>query len=465
MALFDYANEDALWGHTIDQGDMPTEFVDPRAAQPQGLPIQAQAAPQAAPAQPGLDWDKIITGGAGAILAGLGAGRGDYMAGPRMMQFQQQMEASKRDAAMKQEAFGMEKEKFQMSKGAAERRAKATDDLRAAFNPEEFAKDPAGAMRKLMPHMIDVDPEKLPSLIGAYNKIQDDENEKAAAQQLGALVQAATGPDGTLDPAKFMAGLSKIPSPTVAKLAKDFYPLMTAQQGEKRIAQADERQAKLDRERTVDNQRQDARNAQLASQFQQGLNQTAQIQGNIESRFNRRIDLEEEKARRVTPAQTKTVTGNRQAIAIIDDFEKSHDELMTETKGKVSAVFKGALTKNQKAKTFADITSITGNTPAEQKFAAEYNALIGSLKTLTDEVGVLTDQDAVRILNSFDPAVTPAQFKANLKARRKVHDRNISVNLESLEGAGKDVSRLRQQEERKHNQPAPGASGWSIRPK
>jgi hypothetical protein len=104
-----------------------------------------------------------------------------------------------------------------------------------------------------------------------------------------------------------------------------------------------------------------------------------------------------------------------------------------------------------------------GRTPAEIKLAAKYNALVSNLRSLTNEVGVMTDQDAVRILGSFDPAQDRKQVVANIDARRKSHERTYSTNLEDLTAMGKDVSKF--QQPTGPAKPAAAAGGWSIRPK
>ena len=167
-----------------------------------------------------------------------------------------------------------------------------------------------------------------------------------------------------------------------------------------------------------------------------------------ESRFQRslekqdeRLELSERKARMLLPSQQKILTGNRTAIKTIDNYEKAFDDYIKESKGGAfSDMVRGGIAKNLTAQRAADLVFIEGRTPAEKKFAAEYNAMIGSVKSLTDEVGVLTDLDVPRIMGSFNPAVERGQFKANISARRRLHQRTIDTNLEDFQAMGKDIS-------------------------
>jgi hypothetical protein len=117
-----------------------------------------------------------------------------------------------------------------------------------------------------------------------------------------------------------------------------------------------------------------------------------------EARLQRRLDLTEEQQKRLTPQQVGKVTADKTAIATINDYEAAYNDFVKENKGVASTVLKASLAKNQGAQTIAEVTGIDGSTPAEKKLSAKYTALVGSLKSLTNEVGVLTDQDALRIL-------------------------------------------------------------------
>ena len=156
-----------------------------------------------------------------------------------------------------------------------------------------------------------------------------------------------------------------------------------------------------------------------------------------------RLRLQEEQQKRLLPSQQKILTGNRTAIKAIDDYAQGYEEFIKESKGStLSDVFRGAIAKNKNAQRAADLVTAQGRSPAEVKLAAKYNGLVGNIRSLTDEVGVLTDIDAIRIMGSFDPSLDRAQVRANLAARRKTHERTISTALEDYQAIGKDVSKF-----------------------
>lgn len=158
-----------------------------------------------------------------------------------------------------------------------------------------------------------------------------------------------------------------------------------------------------------------------------------------EARRRQEEDRRERQQRRLTPVQERELSAMRNSVDMIDSYQKAHDDLMKETKGKVSAVLKGALAKNSKATTLAQITNISGNTPAEREFAAQFNSMFANIRQMANEPGVMTEQDAVRLLQSYDPATTPEQFRANVSARRKVQTGLLNRRTENLREMGKDV--------------------------
>src|SRR3990167_6791902 len=138
---------------------------------------------------------------------------------------------------------------------------------------------------------------------------------------------------------------------------------------------------------------------------------TEQNQGRLAGQFaqnlamqEKRLTQSEEKMRMLLPSQQKILTGNRTAIKTIDNYEKAFNEYIKESGGgALSDIIRGGIAQNLNAQRAADLVFIQGRTPAEKKFAAEYNAMVGSVKSLTDEVGVLTDLDVPRIMGSFNP--------------------------------------------------------------
>lgn len=180
-----------------------------------------------------------------------------------------------------------------------------------------------------------------------------------------------------------------------------------------------------------------AKEDRLASQFGVAMSKADQRI----AQTDQRIALQEEQQRRILPSQQKVITGNKAAIATVNNYEKAYDEYIKESKGgALSDIIRGGIAKNLTAQRATDLVTIEGRTPAEKRLAAEYNAMIGSIKQLTDEPGVMTDADVPRIMGSFNPAVERGQFKANIQARRKIHQRAIDTQLEDLQAMGKDVS-------------------------
>ena len=156
-----------------------------------------------------------------------------------------------------------------------------------------------------------------------------------------------------------------------------------------------------------------------------------------------RIRVQEEQQRRLLPSQQKQLTGDRTAMKTIDDYKQAYENFVKESKGgTLSDIFRGTIAKNKTMQKVDDLVTAQGRTPAEIELAGKYNALIGNLRNLTNEVGVLTDMDAIRILGSFDPGQDRRQVIANINARRKSHERSYNTQLEDLQAIGKDVSRF-----------------------
>ena len=193
-------------------------------------------------------------------------------------------------------------------------------------------------------------------------------------------------------------------------------------------------------------------NIEVKRREDERIAQTGEKEGRLAGQFaqnlamqERRLSQSEEKMRMLLPSQQKILTGNRTAIKTIDNYEKAFDDYVKESKGgTLSDLIRGGIVRNLNAQRAADLVFIEGRTPAEKTLAAEYNAMIGSVKSLTDEVGVLTDLDVPRIMGSFNPMVERGQFKANIAARRRMHQRSIDTSLEDYQAMGKDVSKFLQ---------------------
>lgn len=172
------------------------------------------------------------------------------------------------------------------------------------------------------------------------------------------------------------------------------------------------------------------REGRLAGQFAQSIGMQ-----------EKRLALQEEQQRRLLPSQQKTLTSNKVAMETIDEFSSAYEDFIKESGGgPLSDMIRGGIAKNMNAQRAQDLVTVSGRTPAEKKLAARYNAIIGNIRNLTDEVGVLTDIDANRILGSFNPAQDKEQVRANLQARRQSHERTYNAQIQDYQAMGKDVS-------------------------
>jgi hypothetical protein len=210
-------------------------------------------------------------------------------------------------------------------------------------------------------------------------------------------------------------------------------------------------------------ERQDAIETRSLRSQEQSARQFQQAQSATESRFqqslevrDRAFDEQQRKNSMLLPSQQKVLTGNRTSIKTIDNYEKAFDDFIKDSKGgALSDMIRGGIAKNLTAQRAADLVFIEGRTPAEKKFAAEYNSMIGSVRSLTDEVGVLTNEDIPRIMGSFNPGVERGQFKANVAARRRTHQRVIDTALEDYQAMGKDISKFLEQGTRTQSREVP----------
>jgi hypothetical protein len=435
----------------------PKEFINPTGlANPDMLAAPTMTATAADSG--GMDWNKIVQGIAMAGMAGISAGRGDTMAGMRMTQLMQENERRNQDQKLQQETHTLNKEKHELTIGELRKK----DTARAAIRDidmEEFGKDPSGAMLKMMPHLIDLNPDAATSVFAAAVKAKGDEKASQAAFKAGKLIEAATEEDGTINTRKVAAGLATISDPEVTKAIKAYEGLINEQGREKRATETNDRliqnQKDSNEKFLISQDRLRDSMAQQAAQFQQGqANQTMRFnaaQEGMERRLNERLAIQKEQYEKATPSQIKDITAHQKVITVINDYEAAYNDLMKETKGQLSAMFKGSLAQHRRAKSIYDLFDsggkplpLTGGTEAEKNFAAKYTSIMGNLRSITDEVGVLTDIDAARNLGVFDPSVAPGQVKANLNAARQVRQRNLEVTLDTMEASGKNVSKLRE---------------------
>jgi hypothetical protein len=440
----------------------PTEFINPTGqANPDMMSNPALAAPTMTPTAAdsgGMDWNKIVQGIAMAGLSGISAGQGDHMAGMRMSQLMQENERRNQDQKMQQEAHTLNKEKHELTIGELRKKDAARAAIRN-IDMDDFGKDPSGAMLKMMPHLIDLNPDAAASVFGAVVKAKGDEKASQAAFKAGKLIEAATEEDGTINTRKVAAGLATISDPEVTKAIKAYEGLINEQGREKRATETNDRliqnQKDSNEKFLISNDRlRDSMKQQvdLFNQAEAGRDRRSlQARIDMEDRLDKRLQLTKEQYERATPSQIKDITAHQKVITVINDYESAYNDLMKETKGQLSAMFKGSLAQHRRAKSIYDlfdsggkILPLTGGTDAEKNFAAKYTSIMGNLRSITDEVGVLTDIDAARNLGVFDPSVAPGQVKANLNAARQVRQRNLEVTLDTMEASGKNVSKLRE---------------------
>jgi hypothetical protein len=176
----------------------------------------------------------------------------------------------------------------------------------------------------------------------------------------------------------------------------------------------------------------------------------------VQDRFDRNFG-------KLSVNQTKTLSQNETAIAAIDSFANAFEDFASKSGGAASDMLRGAIAKNANAQRVQDLVTVQGRTPEERRLAAKYNTIVGNIKQLTDEAGVLTDTDAQRILRSFDISLHPDQVRENLKARKESHSLTFNTTVDSIAKSGKDVSRYQKYELPKPAQSAPAASGGRVK--
>ncbi|MGH9876242.1 MAG: hypothetical protein ACRD5H_01265, partial [Nitrososphaerales archaeon] len=382
------------------------------------------------PARRGLE-DLNIGQKIGLMLQSFGAGlEGKASPIPAVeKELRAQHTEERRDAL---EAFRVKMEAYKLGREAYKetRKESAQDRIRAGLDPEQFQKDPTTTMLKMIPDLLEVDPNAATSIFNLAQKAHGDTSKRFAARIAGNIISQATDPKtGEINAAAVSAGMATVGDPDVMEAIKGFMPLITEQGRETRFQQGETRR--------------EAQQVQQAAQFQQTfgriMSQFAQSQADINRRDAEHQAALREERERLDPTDKKILRGNVQAIGLIDAYKASHENFMA-VKGQtpISATLKGGLIKNSKAKAMTDVAGLTGGNPAEYAYAAEYNAVIAGLRTLTDEAA-LSQEDAIRNLQSFDPLVHPDQFRANLKARRSSYERSWRTTVDALRGQGKNT--------------------------
>lgn len=149
-----------------------------------------------------------------------------------------------------------------------------------------------------------------------------------------------------------------------------------------------------------------------------------------------------------TPGQQLLPTGAvnelndlREAHQLSTDLIDAHKKVFSDKSYKLSDALRSALLRNNAITNIKQATEINvaGKTDAERDLIAKYNAIIGNLRKITNE-RQLSNEDAVRNLKSFDLGTNPAQFQANVLARRQIYEREYGREYGAHKGQGRNVA-------------------------
>lgn len=140
----------------------------------------------------------------------------------------------------------------------------------------------------------------------------------------------------------------------------------------------------------------------------------------------------------LAPQLFTRLAGREEAYTTLERFGTSFEKTLGKS-GQLSGVLRGALLRNKSARTITDALELpkAGITQPEREFVAQYNAILGNLRAYTQEVGVLTDADAMRIIRSIgDPSSTPKQFRTQMKATLERFGTAQNRELDILQAQG-----------------------------
>jgi hypothetical protein len=151
-----------------------------------------------------------------------------------------------------------------------------------------------------------------------------------------------------------------------------------------------------------------------------------------------RYGLDVKKDQRIPPEQLEKITDMMESDQLMSGIAEAHAKAFPKG-GTISAALQGAISKNNTIRTIKEAVFANSNVPAEQEFNAHYNNIIAKLRKLTDE-RQLSELDAVRNLQSFNPAVSTDQFQKNVDVRRQSQQREMRTFINALRGQGRDVS-------------------------
>lgn len=141
---------------------------------------------------------------------------------------------------------------------------------------------------------------------------------------------------------------------------------------------------------------------------------------------------------RIPPAQLDKITDLIESDQLMAGIADAHAKAFPKN-APMSAALQGAISKNNTIRTIKEAVLASSELPAEQEFVAQYNLIISRLRKLSDE-RQLSELDAARNLQSFNPAVSTEQFQKNVATRRAATRREITSFTRALRGQGRDTS-------------------------
>lgn len=134
----------------------------------------------------------------------------------------------------------------------------------------------------------------------------------------------------------------------------------------------------------------------------------------------------------------RAYSGANTVINMLDELTSKYDVMVQATGGRLSGKLRQALAANKKYLTINNFTGIAGSTPAEQEFAAAYNALMGQLKKFNAVPGSFSDKEAVFALQTIGDAATGrGNFHAQQQATKRAAAVAFNEELKAMTAGGK----------------------------
>ncbi len=378
-----------------------------------------------------------IAGGPGrAYMTGAMAGKGDFKGAMNAMdQHSAVLDRQARTGILGQ-GNQREQEKFDIAKGQQAKVDAANAEIQKIFEDPKSLDNLTDTLPKVLsPLLRSGNHQGAHDVLTMLSKAATDKTENSAALAAGDIVRGSRKEDGSFDWKAAEDKLAALGNPHAVKAFNALRPSLAAEGTATNQANMEKNRNNLEEHRIISEGQRD-RSLDLS---ERRTNAMLGNMGRNQDIQNRRLDLQEEQQRRLAPSQGKILTQQRNAVDNIDNFSDAYEAMAKENGGKVSASFKGWLAKNPNAQTLADISGKIS--PAERTFAATVLSTRGNLRSLSDEVGVFTKEDENRILASYDPTMTPAQVRENLKAVRQRHERVYGNYKTDYEASGKDVSK------------------------